>query len=348
MTAFAHGGDICTYGAVLDFSANLNPLGMPPEVKAAAEAAVCAAIHYPDPYCREVRAAIATRDGVPIDHVVCGNGAADLIFRLCLALRPKSALITAPTFSEYEQALELTGCVVRRHMLLRANDFELGEDILDEIGHETDIIFLCTPNNPTGRLINPELVEKIAAKCLETGTVMVLDECFLELCDDTRGFAHLLRDNTRLVLMRAFTKSFAIPGLRFGYALCADGALLNKLSCCAQPWSVSTVAQAAGVAACRCSDWAQQGREMIFRERPKLISEMRQMGLAVWDSSANYLLFQAKGVCDLREKMALRGVLIRSCANYHGLGDDFYRIAVRPAQENAVCMQTLREVLKSG
>lgn len=348
MNAFSHGGDICTYGQVLDFSANLNPLGMPPEVEAAARAAVSQAVHYPDPFCRAVRQALSGRDGVPMEYITCGNGAADIIFRLCLALRPRRAVICAPTFSEYEQALGITGCEIKVHTLLRERGFELQEDFLGEIDQNTDIVFLCTPNNPTGRLIAPSLLERIAQKCRESGTVLVLDECFLELSDETSGFARLLEENDKLVLLRAFTKSFAMPGLRFGYALCSNGKLLSDINSCAQPWSVSTVAQEAARAACYLPDWALQGRELISFERPRLIEALRELGLEVWEGQANYLLFRAEGVADLREKMVKKGILIRSCANYRALGGDYYRIAVRGGEDNSKCVAALREVLQNG
>ena len=117
MPTYTHGGDIWTRSGVLDFSANLHPLGMPPQVAQAAREAVTEAIHYPDPLCRALRSAIAERDGVQPEQVICGNGAADLIFRLCLALKPRRALVTAPTFSEYEEGLRLTGCTAEHFLL---------------------------------------------------------------------------------------------------------------------------------------------------------------------------------------------------------------------------------------
>ena len=343
MPQFAHGGDIKTYGAVLDFSANLNPLGMPQPVLRACADSLAEAGHYPDPFCRAPRTAIAGRDGVPFEHIVCGNGAADLIFRLCLAIRPKTALICAPTFSEYEQALTVCGCAVRRHTLRRERGFELGRDYLAELQKGADIAFLCTPNNPTGRLIDRALLAEIAEICSRQHTLLVLDECFIDLSDDPRGMTELLQ--TGAVLLRAFTKSYAMPGLRFGYALCADSALRDRLDECAQPWSVSCVAQAAAVAACSCPDWPERGRELIAAERPKLIAALRSLGLEVWDGQANYLLFRSPGDETLKERLVEKGVLIRSCANYPGLDADCYRVAVRPPEENSVLLTALREVL---
>ncbi|MGI6028119.1 MAG: pyridoxal phosphate-dependent aminotransferase [Candidatus Heteroscillospira sp.] len=347
--SFAHGGDIGAYqNEILDFSANLNPMGMPEAVKAAAMAAVAGAVHYPDPYCRKVRSALSKRDGVPENWIVCGNGAADLIFRLCMALRPQKALLCAPSFSEYAQALELCSCAVERHPLLPEKSFELGMDYMEKLTEDTDIAFLCTPNNPTGRIIPRPVLEAAANRCRKTGTVLVIDECFLELSDDPAGLGAMLGDNDRIVLLRAFTKSYAMPGLRFGYALSSNGELMEKLFNCGQPWSVSNVAQAAAQAACGCPEWPEKGRALLAQRRPELVEALRGLGLTVWEGQANYILFRAPGVSDLRERTAQAGVLIRSCANYPGLGEDYYRVAVRGAEDNGRCIRALGEVLKNG
>ena len=345
MPTYTHGGDVWAYARpMLDFSANLHPLGMPPAVAEAARSAVAMAIHYPDPLCRALRRAIAARDGVSEEQILCGAGAADLIVRLCLALRPKKALITAPTFSEYGQALSLTDCAVSRHLLHPEEGFDLTEAILPEITGDTDLVFLCNPNNPTGRLIDPGLLRSILRRCEETETVLAVDECFLELTS-AEGMAPLLERHPSLVLLRAFTKTYAMPGLRLGYLLTANAPLLEAVAAAGQPWSVSTVAQAAGIAACGCTDWPRKGRELLERERPALLKGLRDLGLAVWEGSANYLLFHAQGDMTLKERLEARDILIRSCGNYPGLGPEYYRVAVRTAPDNAILLRALKEAL---
>ena len=231
MLPYTHGGDVLTAqarygGPVLDCSANLNPLGMPPQVGEAAARAAAQAAPYPDPLCRELRAAIAAHDGVAPEQVLCGGGAAELIFRLAYALRPRRALVTAPTFSEYEGALGQVGCAVTRHLLRRERNFDVDEGILEAIGPDTELVFLCTPNNPTGRLIDQELLLAAAEKCRGLGAVLAVDECFLPLACGGPGLAPWLVEYPNLLLLRAFTKSYAMAGLRLGYALCADTALL--------------------------------------------------------------------------------------------------------------------------
>ena len=351
MLPYTHGGDVLTAqarygGPVLDCSANLNPLGMPPQVGETAARAAAQASPYPDPLCRELRAAIAAHDGVTPEQVLCGGGAAELIFRLAFALRPRRALVTAPTFSEYEGALSAAGCAVTRHLLRRERNFDVDEGILEAIGPDTELVFLCTPNNPTGRLIDQELLLAAAEKCRGLGAVLAVDECFLPLSCGGPGLAPWLVEYPNLLLLRAFTKSYAMAGLRLGYTLSADTALLERLSLSGPPWSVSTPAQAAGLAALtQCPDWPSQARAFLERERPALAEGLSALGLDVVPGQANYLLFRAAGVTDLKESMLTRGVLIRSCANYHGLGEDWYRVCVGQAEQNERLLAALREVL---
>lgn len=353
MKESTHGGDLltartqCGGREVLDFSANLNPLGMPESVRAAAAAAVRDAAHYPDPLCRELSNAIARRDGVEPEQVLCGNGAADLIFRLSLSLRPRRALVTAPTFSEYQEAVSAAGGELVYHKLTPDNDFTLTESVLTQLDPSIDLAFFCTPNNPTGRPINRELMGCILERCRFFGIFLVVDECFLDLSDgaETDGLAGSLSDHPNLLLLRAFTKSYAMPGLRLGYCLSGDAGLLDQLSRCAQPWSVSGPAQAAGLAALREPHHPRLARALIAGERRWLIEALGRLGLHVFPSTANYLLFQAPGRFDLKERLLREGVLIRSCANYVGLTGEYYRVAVRLHEENERLVQAIKEVL---
>ena len=270
MTPYTHGGDVLTArarfgGDVLDCSANLNPLGMPPAVQAAAAAAAADSARYPDPLCRALRAAIAAHDGVAPEQVLCGGGAAELIFRLAYALRPRRALVTAPAFSEYEEALTAAGCAVTRHPLRRENRFDVDGGLLDVIAPGVELVFLCTPNNPTGRLVDGALLRAAAEQCRAVGAVLAVDECFLPLSDGAGpGLAPCLAEHPNLLLLRAFTKSYAMAGLRLGYALSANGGLLERMAAAGPPWSVSTPAQAAGLAALeQCPDWPEKARTLL-------------------------------------------------------------------------------------
>lgn len=345
-----HGGDWAGYRAefgcdALDFSANVSPLGLPAGVAAAITNALPTADRYPDPLCRELRAALAGAEGVPADWILCGNGAADLIFRLALAVRPRRALLPAPTFAEYEAALQTVGCAVQRVFLREENEFAVTEEFIDAVTPETDIVFLCQPNNPTGQVTPPALVERLVRRCAECGAVLVVDECFLDFLPDRDAWTakQLLRDAPQLIILKAFTKLYAMAGVRLGYALCGDATLLEKMRGAGQPWAVSSLAQAAGLAALQETAYAGAVRALIAEQRPRMAAGLRALGLRVMDGQANYLLFRATP--DFGEKLRRRGAVVRSCANYPGLDAAWYRTAVRTAEENTRLLQIMGEIL---
>ena len=345
-----HGGDWAGYRAefgcdALDFSANVSPLGLPAGVAAAITNALPTADRYPDPLCRELRAALAGAEGVPADWILCGNGAADLIFRLALAVRPRRALLPAPTFAEYEAALQTVGCAVQRVFLREENEFAVTEEFIDAVTPETDIVFLCQPNNPTGQVTPPALVERLVRRCAECGAVLVVDECFLDFLPDRDAWTakQFLRDAPQLIILKAFTKLYAMAGVRLGYALCGDATLLEKMRGAGQPWAVSSLAQAAGLAALQETAYAGAVRALIAEQRPRMAAGLRALGLRVMDGQANYLLFRATP--DFGEKLRRRGAVVRSCANYPGLDAAWYRTAVRTAEENTRLLQIMGEIL---
>ena len=345
-----HGGDWAGYRAefgrdALDFSANVSPLGLPEGGARAITAALPTADRYPDPLCRELRAKLALHEGVPAEQILCGNGAADLIFRLVWAEKPRRALVTAPTFAEYAAARDTAGCEVKRFFLGEAEDFAVTDALVDAVDESTDMVFLCQPNNPTGQLASPGLVEKLLRRCEACGAILAVDECFLDFLPDAdRWTAKPLLESGSLVIFKAFTKLYGMAGVRLGYCLCGDEALLEKMQAAGQPWAVSSLAQAAGIAALKESAYVDEVRALIARQRPVLTAGLRALGLRVIDGRANYLLFRAPA--DLNERLRPLGTQVRSCANYPGLGPEWYRTAVRTAPENARLLEIMREVLE--
>ena len=182
-------------------------------VAQAITAALPHADRYPDPLCRELRAKLALHEQLPEEQILCGNGAADLIFRLVLARRPRAALVTAPSFAEYTAALETIGCTVERCFLKDADDFAVTESFLDAIHPGLDMVFLCQPNNPTGQLTPPALVERILRRCAACGALLVVDECFLDFLPDGGTLSgKALLPAGGLVILKAFTKLYGMAG----------------------------------------------------------------------------------------------------------------------------------------
>ncbi len=345
-----HGGDWAgyseEYGAQpLDFSANVSPLGVPQGVKQAIAEAAEAADRYPDPLCRSLCRRLAAHEEVPEGYVLCGNGAADLIFRAVLAQKPRKALVTAPAFAEYESALAACGCRVEHYFLREERDFRLDDGFLEAITPGVGMVFVCEPNNPTGVSSPRELLLRVARQCSRCGALLMLDECFVDFLEEPKS--HTLKDALcefpNLVILKAFTKLYAMAGVRLGYALCANRELVEAMREAGQPWAVSSLAQAAGEAALEETQYVESVRRMVLRERPWMAGQLAGLGLRVVPGEANYLFFRC--TVPLIRPLRQRGILLRSCANYHGLDESWYRAAVRTHEENIRLIQALREVL---
>ena len=178
-----HGGDIYSQEVKMDYSANINPLGMPKAVIQAAYEGILSSVNYPDIHCGKLREALSFKEGIQKEHIICGNGAAELIFSLTAAIKPKKALLAAPGFAEYEQALRINGCEVVYYLLKEEQGFELQEDYLESITPDLDLLFLCVPNNPTGLVSPKDFLAKILDKCRACNVWMVVDECFNDFLD---------------------------------------------------------------------------------------------------------------------------------------------------------------------
>lgn len=337
----SHGGDWAgfqeRYGKLpLDFSASTTPLSMPAGIREAVIRSLDRADRYPDPLCRELTAALGKKHSQSPEHILCGAGAADLLFRLVQAKRPRRALIVEPAFSGYEEALRTVDCQIERFFLREEDDFTLTEDLLLHITPRLDMLFLCSPNNPTGRSVPTELLGKIGERCRQCGTLLVLDACFGDfLLDPPQDGPFVLR---------SFTKWYPMAGLRLGYAVCSDTELLKGMHRQGPPWAVSAPAQAAGLAALKEQAYSRALATLIREQRPILAMGLESLGCRVIPGEANFLLFFCPDT-GLDRDLEGKGILLRNCSNFPGLGPGWYRAAVRTGKENQVLLQTMKEVL---
>ncbi len=332
-TSNPHGGDIYGDPVILDFSANTNPFGTPQGVLDAVEAALPSLHRYPDPYCRELIAAISEFEQIPKEFILCGNGAADLIYAYARALHPERSLELAPTFSEYSLGLSQAGCEVFRYSLKQSAGFLPEDDFFSCLeGTSPQVVYLCNPNNPTGKLLKQEFLKKVLDYCKDKKIRLFLDECFLDLTENGVSMKPFLREYPNLFILKAFTKSYGMAGIRLGYGFSADADLLEKMSRSCQPWNVSTLAQAAGIAALKEQDFLHRTVETISCERVWLQQQLEQLGFWVCPSETNFILF--RGPVQLGSALRKQGIAIRSCDNYEGLGPGWFRTAVRLHDEN--------------
>lgn len=383
---YTHGGDIYGDAAVeLDFSVNTNRLGMPEAVRDAVIASTAAWEQYPDALCRKLRRAAAAfyeADGTPIpeDWLVFGNGASDILYAVVAAVHPKQAILLAPGFSEYEQALRMCGCGIRWLHLKEENGFSL-ESVREELyailfdgsgdaskidsvptlssKHENvweKILILGNPNNPTGRAISATELERLAEVCRETHTWLMLDECFQWFLDTRRECSfvgNLLNGvGAHVILLNALTKICSMAGLRLGYGIIPNAGLRERLEKFRQPWSVSAPAQAGGVAAFAVLADHSEGNllewtvKSLQAERPRLAEKLEELGFIVYPSQTNYLLFRSpdEDSRDYKQGCLEHGILIRACENFEGLNRHYYRVAVRNREENERLINILKEV----
>lgn len=343
-----HGGNIYKFDEKMyDFSANLNPLGMPDECKSAIKDNISLYENYPDPFNRQIKAAISSKVNLPESYFCFGNGAADIIFRIVLAFKPKKALIVSPTFAEYAQALSTVNCHIDNYMLTDEDGFNLNVDsFINHIDDNLDIVFLCNPNNPTGIVLEKEDVLKIATACKQVDSILVVDECFSEFLSNEEKYSIVNNiehyDNT--IILKAFTKIYAMAGLRLGYSICSNHFLTEKIEETLQPWSVSTVASKAGCAALELHEFVDKTKKYIEEERNYLLRELSEIGVTTYNSKANYIFFRCED--NIVDPLISKKIIIRSCKNYVGLDERYYRIAVRTHEENQYFIQSLKSVIE--
>jgi len=347
----SHGGDwagfLERHGAMpLDFSASTSPLPLPDGIRAAVIRSLDRADRYPDPLCRELTAALGEKHGLPPEHILCGAGAADLLFRLVLAKRPQKVLIVEPTFSGYGEALAAAGCQAERYFLREADNFTLMADLLFRIKPGLDMLFLCNPNNPTGRTVNQALLLEILAQCAACGTLLVLDECFNDFmdCPGAHSLSGKVETTANLFILRSFTKWYPMAGLRLGYVLCSNRPLLDKMRRAGPPWAVSTPAQAAGLAALGESGYSAALSALIREQRPLLAAGLAKLGCRVIPGEANFLLFSCPDR-PLDKKLETKGILLRNCSHFPGLGPGRFRTAVRTGEENKTLLRAIKEAM---
>lgn len=353
MSKNTHGGNIykkakelgIASSEILDFSANINPIGLPDHIRQAMIDAIDGIINYPDPDCEDLKSAIAVSDGVSRSAITCGNGGADLLYRIGFGLKPKKVLLPVPAFVEYEEALTAAGAGMDYYYMQEG--FVIREDFLARIDEETDLLIICNPSNPTGILTERDFLLRVLDKARETGTLVMVDECFLEIVENEAAYTlkPFVKDYDNLIILKSFTKLYAIPGVRLGYIIAGNPDIIEKVNRAGQAWSVSHIAQAAGLAALKDTEYKKQVIETTARELAFMKEELGRLPIRLYDGAANYLFFRAPGISDLDRRLEKYGIMIRNCSNYVNLGDDYWRVAVKSREENQKIIGALHQVL---
>ena len=358
--AAGHGGDIfaaardlgLSWREVLDYSANINPLGPPPGLKKHLFDSFDLTANYPDPHALGWRRELAALHGLSVDELVAGNGTTQLMYALVRAINPKKPVVFVPAFSEYEAALACAG-LEAGHVQSSANDdFDLTPSAAGRLfDSRPDIVFLTNPTSPAGRLLDPGLLDRVLYAAEKTGALVVLDEAFLDFTDAS-SLAEAVRRRERLIVLRSLTKFYALPGLRLGY-LAASADMAKKIADQVEPWSVNSLALTAGTYCLSQQDYAERTRQTVDRERNWLFRRLTRMGLGrVTPGTANYLLvkLEAEGFTEEGMVAALKskGILVRGCASFQGVLKGYLRLAVKTRPLNQRLVKALEEVLAQG
>lgn len=334
-----------------DLSININPLGLPDSVTAAVQGAIAACVRYPDPFCKQLRTAIAAFEDSNPENIICGNGASDLLFRLIFFLKPRQALLLAPCFADYKRALGTVGCQVQHYFLSKESGFLPGNDFFSLVRQiKPDLIIVTNPNNPTGCVLSRSWLDALVQTTADSGSNLLIDECFIDFLPKGKELTLVNRipDNDHLFVVKALTKSFAMPGLRLGYLIHRNRERLAALLAQGPDWQVSTLAQIAGIAALETAVWyLPQTEQYVVNEKIRLFELFHRCGFQVYGSQANFIFFSAPDYPDLKEELwNNHKILVRSCRNFRGLDEPFYRIGIGRPEQNQAFIQALGAITK--
>jgi len=324
---------------IVKLASNENPLGPPP----GAVEAICRASErvnlYPEPLGRALLQALSGYVGLPEECILIGNGSDDLLEQCAKAFlsRGDGVLITPPTFSYYRILASMYGgrCI-EVPLVEGEEEYSFSEALLDAAG-EAKLLFLCSPNNPTGNLLRRSLLEEL----LEGEVVVVLDEAYVEFAEES--FAPLVRHHDNLIVTRTFSKAFGLAGVRIGYSLASEE-LTGYLLRLRQPFSVNSLAQAAALAALEDEEYLRRSVELVRTGRRYLSRELKKLGMRVFSSHANFLLFRSS-MASLPEELLKRGVIVRGCASF-GLDERYVRVSVGTQEQNRRFVEALEEVFR--
>lgn len=355
--AAIHGGDIFAaarelslgWNDILDFSANMNPLGPPPGLKQYVVRQFGLVENYPDPYCIGWRTELARRYGLGPDEVLAGNGSTALMYLLARALKPKRAVIAVPAFAEYEESLRQTRAKVQHAACLPEDDFDLTPALVDRLfASRPDLVYVANPTSPAGRLIAPDVMDRVLESAERCGARVALDEAFLDFTS-APSMAAAVRRYPHLIVLRSMTKLFALPGLRLGY-LTASPPVVEALLAGFEPWSVNALAQAAGLYCMNHRDYIERTRKYVARERDWLSRRLTASGLGrVIPGQANYILAKLErpglSMPVLAAGLKRRGILVRDCTSFQGLLKGYVRVAVKKRADNRRLIAALRDTL---
>lgn len=381
-----HGGNIYkifrekNIKEILDYSSNINPYGIPESLKERITENLEILERYPDPDYVELRQKLSNLNKVNLSDIILGNGATEIIFLFMKVINPKKILIVSPTFGEYERAVkatEISGDTVSLSSsngdnknienkkieieyfeLKESDDFKLNiGNLKNELENKYDLLIICNPNNPTGKFLKLAQTEEILKECNKYDTKLFIDEAFIEFLADgmKESIINTEENKKNLFVTRAFTKFFAIPGLRLGYGMYFDKELEKKISEKKEPWSVNNFAEMAGLTVLDDAEYIEKTLKWIAEEKKYMYEKLNEIsGIKVYETEVNFitgkidekLFSEGLNVKILREKMLEQGILIRDASNFKFLDERFFRLAIKDRASNERVIEAMKEIFR--
>lgn len=354
---YLHGGNLERamekYGIsseeIIDFSANINPLGFSSKIREDIIKNLDRLSHYPDPECKEAKKEISHYFKIDYENIVLGNGSTELIYLIVQTLKLKKVLIPIPTFCEYERALNNNNVSINFFKLKEKQDFLVSMDEIIPQLAGIDLVFLCNPNNPTGTFLPKKEMLTLVKEVQKRKIFLVLDEAFIDLYEE-ESLIKEVKNYDHLIILRSLTKFFGLPGLRIGFAA-SNSKLIKKLEAQKIPWSVNCLAQIAVREVLRDEKFITKSRSFLLEEKEFFYQELSNIeGWKVYKPSANFIFIKLLGNISsegLMGQLAKKGILIRDCSNFRGLEEGkFIRVAVRTRKENIKLLEELKLILR--
>ncbi len=357
---YEHGGNIHRFiresgkasQEILDYSANINPLGLSDLGKKKMLESLQGLTHYPDPHYVMLKEKLSGYYGVENNQISVFNGAAEGLHELIRYLNPKRAMVPIPAFVEYEKALNAIQCEIEWFDLRATEQFQINETrFLVTIELERpDLIVLCTPNNPTGKLLSIDFIEKVAELTRRWHGNILIDEAFFDfLPEGSKSMALLTPFYSHLFVMKSFTKFFGVPGLRLGAILSSHQGFREYIDTYGVPWRINSMAEQYALGALEDKAYQKNTRQIVQEERDWMTGRLNQLeNLTIFESFADYMLIKSSEELADRLENSLRkeGIMIRNCSNYRGLGKGYFRIAVKSHDSNEKLLEAMSKVLK--
>ena len=324
-----HGGNVYVDGQLKhwqDMSANINALGLPHSVRTAILNSLDNIVHYPDVNSLALKKSISKRYNIATENILTLNGATEFFYLYFKEYKPNNVLIVSPTFSEYERAARAAGCNVRHFITSHIDGFKINmERLISELTGD-ECVVICRPNNPTGTMTDIEQLLKISAI-----SNLIVDESFIDFVKCAKSANEFVYE--KLMVVHSLTKIYAIPGLRLGFAA-APKSMIERLDKVKDVWNVNSLAQAAGVSALDDVEYINQTHEWLKSEIEYVTRRLQDMNIMFYEPTANFILMYFKNATEIIEKLKQNNILVRSCANFIGLNENYIRMAIRTRSEN--------------